>query len=52
MLQLAKTLPRAEEMTLNWRLLVYTFGSALMVTLLCGLYPVLRSTRRGLATRW
>lgn len=47
----AKTLPRAEEISLNWRLLVYTFLSALTATLLSGLYPALRSTRRELARR-
>ncbi|HEV3150172.1 MAG TPA: ABC transporter permease [Acidobacteriaceae bacterium] len=46
---LAKTLPRAGEITLNWRLLLYTFASALAATLLAGLYPALRSTRRELA---
>ncbi|HEY6446785.1 MAG TPA: ABC transporter permease [Acidobacteriaceae bacterium] len=46
---LAKTLPRAEEITLNWRLLLYTFASALAATLLSGLYPALRSTRQELA---
>jgi putative ABC transport system permease protein len=47
--QLAKTLPRAEEITLNWRLLLYTFSIALAATLLCGIYPALHSTRRELA---
>ena len=47
--QLAATLPRAQEITLNWRLLLYTFGSALLVTLLCGLVPALCGTRRELA---
>ncbi|HEY3989299.1 MAG TPA: ABC transporter permease [Acidobacteriaceae bacterium] len=47
--QLAKTLPRAEEITLNWHLLLYTFASAIAATLLAGLYPALRSTRRELA---
>jgi putative ABC transport system permease protein len=46
---LAKTLPRAEEIALNWPLLLYTFSSALAATLLCGLYPALRSTRGDLA---
>ncbi len=45
----AKSLPRAQEITLNWRLLVYTFASALTATLLSGLYPALRSTRKELA---
>ena len=40
--QLAKTLPRAEEITLNWRLLLYTFSSALAATL------VASGRRRGL----
>jgi putative ABC transport system permease protein len=46
---LVNTLPRAEEITLNWRLLLYTFLSALAATLLSGLYPALRSTRGELA---
>lgn len=46
---LAKALPRAAEITLNSRLLLYTFLSALAATLLSGLYPALRSTRRELA---
>lgn len=45
----AKTLPRAEEITLNWRLMLYTLGAAMVTTLLCGLYPALRSTRRELS---
>ena len=45
----AGTLPRAAEITLNWPLLFYTFASALAATLLSGLYPALRSTRRELA---
>jgi predicted permease len=47
--QLAKTLPRAEEITLNWQLLFYTFFSAVAATLLSGLYPAVRSTQRELA---
>jgi putative ABC transport system permease protein len=45
----AKALPRAEEISLNWRLLLYTFVSALTAALLSGLYPALRSTRGDLA---
>jgi putative ABC transport system permease protein len=45
----AATLPRAAEIALDWRLLLYTFAAALAVTLLSGLYPALRSTRRELA---
>ena len=45
----AKALPRAEEIGLNWHLLLYTFVSALTAALLSGLYPALRSTRGDLA---
>jgi putative ABC transport system permease protein len=46
---LAKTLPRAEEIALNWRIVAYTLAAALMTTFLCGLFPALRGTRRTLA---
>ncbi len=46
---LAKTLPRAEEISLNWRVALYSLSAALATTLLCGLFPALRGTRRGLA---
>ena len=46
---LAKTLPRAEEISLNWQIMVYTLAAALLTTLLCGLFPALRGTRRTLA---
>ena len=44
---LAKTLPRAEEITLNWRIALYSLAAAVATTLLCGLFPALRGTRRG-----
>jgi predicted permease len=46
---LAKTLPRAEEISLNWRVVAYSLLCALMTALLCGLFPALRGTRLGLA---
>jgi putative ABC transport system permease protein len=46
---LAKTLPRAQEIALNWQIVVYTLAAAAMTTLLCGLFPALRGTRRTLA---
>ncbi len=46
---LAKTLPRAEEIALNWQIIAYTLIAALLATLLCGLFPALRGTRRTLA---
>ncbi len=46
---LAKTLPRSEEITLNWQIVVYTLAAAVLTTMLCGLFPALRGTRRSLA---
>ena len=46
---LAKTLPRAEEIALNWRVVAYSLCCAVLTALLCGLFPALRGTRRGLA---
>ena len=46
---LAKNLPRVEEIRVNGRLIVYTAVCAFWTTLLCGLFPAIRSTRRGLA---
>lgn len=45
---LAKSLPRAEEITLDGRLMLYTLGCTLIATLLCGLFPALHATRRSL----
>ncbi len=47
---MAKSLPRAEEITLDWHIALYTLGCALLATLLCGLFPALRGTRRSLAS--
>jgi putative ABC transport system permease protein len=46
---LASTLPRAEEIALNWRVAVYSLLTAVATTLFCGLLPAIRGTRRGLA---
>lgn len=46
---LSKDLPRAGEISLNWRVLGYSLFCSMAVTILCGLIPALRSTRRGLA---
>jgi putative ABC transport system permease protein len=46
---LAKTLPRAEEIALNWRVALYSLLSAVITTFLCGLFPAVRGSRRGLA---
>ncbi len=47
--KLANTLPRAEEIALNWRVALYSLAAALITTLLCGALPAMRGTRRGLA---
>ncbi|HMF75256.1 MAG TPA: FtsX-like permease family protein, partial [Bryobacteraceae bacterium] len=46
---LAKSLPRIGEVTLDWRIAVYTLGCALAATLLSGLFPAIHATRRNLA---
>ncbi|MGH9648167.1 MAG: FtsX-like permease family protein [Bryobacteraceae bacterium] len=46
---LAKNLPRLEEITLDWRIVLYTLGSAVAVTLLCGLLPAIRASSRSLS---
>ena len=46
---LAKSLPRVEEITLNWRIVLYTLACAVAATLLCGLFPAIRSTRQSIA---
>jgi len=47
--RLAGTLPRAEEITLNWKVVAYSLVAGGLTTLLCGLLPALRGTRRALA---
>lgn len=47
--RLADTLPRAQEITLSWRVALYSLAAALVTTLLCGALPAMRGTRRGLA---
>ena len=46
---LAGMLPRAQEIHLNGTIVLYSFLCALATTLLCGLVPALRGTRRDLA---
>jgi putative ABC transport system permease protein len=47
---LAKALPRAESITLDSRLALYTLVSALLTTLLCGLIPALTASRRSISS--
>jgi putative ABC transport system permease protein len=46
---LAGRLPRAEEVSLNWTIAGYTLGCVVFTTLVCGMYPALKGTRRALA---
>ena len=43
---LAPNLPRLDEVAIDARVLLYTVGVAVLVTLICGLSPALGSTRR------
>ena len=46
---LAQTLPRAMEIRMNWTVAFNSLMCALATTVLCGLVPALRGTRRNLA---
>jgi putative ABC transport system permease protein len=46
---LSKSLPRAAEISLDWQIVFYALLAAVVTTLLCGLLPALRGTRKGLA---
>lgn len=46
---LAASLPRINEVTVDWRVLLYTLVCACVVTIACGLLPALRLTRRSLS---
>jgi predicted permease len=46
---LAKNLPRVEEIGMDGRVVLYTLACAIVTTLLCGLVPAIRGTKRELA---
>ncbi len=46
---LGQSLPRAEEISLDWRIVLYTLACAVITTLLCGLFPAIRGSRRSIA---
>lgn len=46
---LARGLPRIEEIGLNWRIVLYSLGCAIAATVLSGILPAVRGTRRSLA---
>lgn len=41
----AAALPRMDEITIDWRILLYTLVSALLVALFCELFPAIRAAR-------
>lgn len=45
----APELPRLDEIGIDTRILMYTMASAVVVALLCGAFPALRSTREAAA---
>jgi predicted permease len=47
---LAASLPRVDEIHLEWRIVAYTLACAIPVTLFCGLLPALRITGRETRT--
>jgi putative ABC transport system permease protein len=46
---LAGSLPRVEEIHLDARIVLYSLGCSVIVTILCGLFPAIRGTRRNLS---
>jgi putative ABC transport system permease protein len=46
---LAASLPRVSEIRLDPAIVLYTLGSSVIVTLLCGLVPALRTAREGIS---
>jgi len=46
---LAAQLPRVEEIHLDARIVLYSLACSVVVTLLCGLVPAIRGTRRSLS---
>ena len=46
---LAGNLPRVDEIQLDWRLVAYTLACSMAATVLCGLLPAIRGTRRSTA---
>ncbi len=45
---LAGSLPRVEEIHLDARIVLYSLVCSVLVTILCGLFPAIRGTRRNL----
>src|SRR5260370_42671583 len=46
---LAGSLPRVEEIRLNGRIVIYSLACSGVATILCGLLPAIRGTRRNIS---
>src|SRR6202140_62065 len=46
---LAGNLPRVEEIRLDGRIVLYSLACSVVATLLCGLFPAIRGTRRNIS---
>jgi putative ABC transport system permease protein len=47
---LAANLPRVEEIRLDWRIVLYSLVCSVLATLVCGLFPAIRGTRRDVSS--
>lgn len=47
---MAKALPRVDQITLDWPIVLYTLCCAIVTTLLCGLIPALIASRRSISS--
>ncbi len=47
---LAADLPRIEEIRLDWRIVLYSLVCSVLATLVCGLLPAIRGTRRNVSS--
>ena len=47
---LARDLPRVEEIRLDWRIVLYSLVCSVLATLVCGLFPAIRGTRRNVSS--
>src|SRR6266704_1003963 len=47
---LVADLPRVEEIRLDWRIVLYSLVCSLLATLVCGLFPAIRGTRRNVSS--
>jgi len=47
---LAADLPRVEEIRLDWGIALYSLACSVLATLVCGLFPAIRGTRRNVSS--